>query len=486
MRGISGNRGDGGRWDRVSGWVRRVARGLFGTAGAALLAAWLSFGCINPIPRPPDPAPPAGEPEITFGWFGAFIMDPSPGADVAAAMVFDGQFLYLGGSDEATGPGDAEWRLEKRSSTDGIKDEGFGTAGVVTTNPGPGPDSVTALALESGTGTFVFVVGYDTSPGDRQWRIEKRRHCDGTLDTAFGTGGVVVSNPSPGADEPTGVLSVGGDLYVVGFDESPGLGDSQWRIEKRSATTGALAAGFGWGGVVTGNPSAGADVPRAVSPGGTTGTFLVAGTDDMPGDREWRLERRGLGDGALDGTFGVGGVILANPSAGADELPAMFVDTWGIYLAGSDASAGPGDARWRVERRTLATGALDPWFGAGGVLVSNPTAGADLATSLSVWGSLLWVGGTEAGPTPATLADRQWRVERYQSGTRDTSFGVSGVLTVNPTPGEDFLPAILVTAPWIAPPPPRSSSPPAFDPLYLFGTEDSSGNLRWRIESRYP
>ncbi len=483
MKGNPGMQGSGGRLRQL---LRRAARAVFGTGGAALLAASLSFGCLNPIRPDPVRAPdPAGQPDNSFGWFGAFIMDPSPGADTAAAMVYDGRFLFLGGSDEVTGPGDAEWRVEKRSATDGIKDEGFGAAGVVTSNPGPGPDTVTTLALDAGSNAL-FVAGTDSSPGDRQWRIERRRMCDGALDTAFGTGGVVLSNPSSGADEPTAVLFAGGDLYVVGFDESAGIGDSQWRIEKRSATTGALVATFGLGGVVTSNPSAGADVPRAVSIGGTTGTFLLAGFDSAPGDREWRLEARRLGDGALDGSFGIGGVIAANPSVGADETAAIAVDPWGLYLAGSDESPGSGDTQWRTERRNPATGTLDPWFGSGGVVTSNPSPGGDAAIGIVVWGSQVWVGGNDSGPSATTAGDRQWRAEKYvSSGALDTTFGSGGILTINPTPGEDFVGAMLVTAPYIAPPS-RTRFTVAGDPLYLLGTENSPANPRWRIESRHP
>ena len=42
-------------------------------------------------------------------------------------------------------------------------------------------------------------------------------------------------------------------MYVAGTDQSPG--NNQWRIEKRLLSTGALDASFGTGGVVTNNPS---------------------------------------------------------------------------------------------------------------------------------------------------------------------------------------------------------------------------------------
>ena len=43
----------------------------------------------------------------------------------------------------------------------------------------------------------------------------------------------------------------------TGYDESPGAGNEQWRIEKRNLSDGALVVGFGTGGVVTNDPSTG-------------------------------------------------------------------------------------------------------------------------------------------------------------------------------------------------------------------------------------
>src|SRR6185436_13473958 len=77
---------------------------------------------------------------------------------------------------------------------------------------------------------------------------------NGDLDPGFGTGGVVTSNPSTFSDAPQGVLSDGTYLYVFGVDRVQGNTDAQWRIEKRAMSNGALeTTTFGTGGVVTSN-----------------------------------------------------------------------------------------------------------------------------------------------------------------------------------------------------------------------------------------
>ncbi len=47
-----------------------------------------------------------------------------------------------------------------------------------------------------------------------------------------------VNNPSTGDDRATGVVVDSSGLYVVGSDDSPG--NPQWRIEKRRLTDGEL------------------------------------------------------------------------------------------------------------------------------------------------------------------------------------------------------------------------------------------------------
>ncbi len=49
-----------------------------------------------------------------------------------------------------------------------------------------------------------------------------------------GSGGAVTFNPSTAWDYANAVVSDATSIYVVGSDSSPGLGNTQWRIEKRA------------------------------------------------------------------------------------------------------------------------------------------------------------------------------------------------------------------------------------------------------------
>jgi len=76
-------------------------------------------------------------------------------------------------------------------------------------------------------------------------------------------------------------------IYIVGSDSSPGVDNYQWRIEKRSLTDGSPI----W--AQTNNPSTGDDTAGGVAVDGT-GVYIV-GSDESPGNREWRIEKRDLG-----------------------------------------------------------------------------------------------------------------------------------------------------------------------------------------------
>ena len=100
----------------------------------------------------------------------------------------------------------------------------------------------------------------------------------------------MTTNPSTALDGAWGVLVDAGRLYVVGEDRSPGATDAQWRLERRSLTTGALDTAFGTGGVVTVNPSTGNDVANALLADATA--IYVVGDDTAPGSPRFRIEKR--------------------------------------------------------------------------------------------------------------------------------------------------------------------------------------------------
>jgi hypothetical protein len=362
-----------------------------------------------------------------FGTSGVVTTNPNTGWAGAWAIVGDGTNIYVGGWEETTTSNDYLWRTEKRSRATGALVNGFGTSGVVTLDPSTGPEWVEHVAHD---GTHLYLVGPDTQPGNNQWRIEKRLLSSGALISGFGTSGVVLSNPTGNNDTPTWVVLDSTHLYVAGWDRN-GTSDG-WRVEKRLLSTGALASGFGASGVVRSNPNAGLD--RAHTMVLVGGDLYIAGIDDNAGDRAWRIERRASSNGALVTGFGTGGAIVSNPSTGIDAAWGASTDGTNLYVVGWDASGG--NDRWRVEKRTLTTGALVTGFGTGGVVATNPSSGSDLAWGVINDATSLYVFGEDRVPGGV---DSRWRIEKRSlaTGALVTGFGSSGVVAIKPSTGLD-------------------------------------------------
>ncbi len=163
----------------------------------------------------------------------------------------------------------------------------------------------------------------------------------------------ITSNPSIGFDKATAVAVDSSGLYVVGYEQNPGMaGDVQWRVEKRSLSNGSLIGTFGTGGVVTENPSIGDDEAAAVAVD-SSGLYVVGyeQSPGMAGDVQWRIEKRSLSNGALIATFGAGGVVTSNPSSGDDEATAVAVDSSGLYVVGYEQNPSmAGDVQWLIEK----------------------------------------------------------------------------------------------------------------------------------------
>jgi len=395
-----------------------------------------------------------------FGMGGVVTVNPSTDYDAAQGIAIDSTSMYVVGYDSS--PGNDQWRIEKRSLTDGSLVSGFGTGGVVTNNPSTGSDAASdqafGIAIDS---TAMYVVGCDYSPGDEQWRIEKRSLTNGNLVPGFGTGGVVTVDPSTWHEQAYDIVIDSTAMYVVGWDKSLGFANDQWRIEKRSLTDGSLVSGFGTGGVVTSNPSGSADVAFGIAI--DTTAMYVVGFDFSPGNGQWRVEKRSLADGSLVPGFGTGGVVTGNPCTGLDEAFDIAIDSTAMYVVGFDYS--PGNSQWRIEKRSLADGSLVPGFGTGGVATNNPSTGSDVAYDIAIDSTAMYVVGHDSSP-----GNSQWRIEKrgLTDGSLVSGFGPGGVATSNPSTGSDMAYSIAIDS----------------TAMYVVGRDESPGNEQWRIEKR--
>jgi hypothetical protein len=392
----------------------------------------------------PAPAPAPGDLLLGFGGGGTWTTDPSAYDESPRDAVVAGGALYVAGDDQA---GAVEIRVEKLDLATAARFPAFGAGGVVRSDPSAGYDGAWAAATD---GEALYIAGYDMSPGlfDYTWRVEKRDLVGGALVAGFGAGGVV-GYAGLGTDQAVDVLVTGGSLYVIGFEQD--AGGPRGRIEKRSAVTGELAAGFGTGGAVTG-----AVGPRPAA-AATDGSSLWIASTTLAGAATLRLERRSLDTGDLVPAFGAGGVVT-EASPGGEQAVAVATDGQALFLAAVGASGG-----WLLERRDAATGALDTAFGDGGRVT-----GAGTLAALLLDGGHLFLAGSAFDPV-ASPSVRWWVAERSPAtGALVPGFGAGGVAT------GDLLPS--------------GSEPTALATdgasLFLVGSDRVPGNRRWRVERR--
>ena len=162
------------------------------------------------------------------------------GADRAysVAVQSDGEIVLAGYSNNGS---DDDFAVV-RYNADGSLDTGFGTGGKVTTAIGSGIDIARSVAIQS-DGKIVLA-GYSNNGSDDDFAVV-RYNADGSLDTGFGTGGKVTTAIGSGTDIARSVaIQSDGKIVAAGYS-------GNYFAVVRYNADGSLDTGFGTGGVVT-------------------------------------------------------------------------------------------------------------------------------------------------------------------------------------------------------------------------------------------
>lgn len=246
--------------------------------------------------------------------------------DGALGVATDDSGIYVVGVDAILGSNNGQWRVEKRSKTDGS------IVWSKTLNLSIYNESAWGVAVDA---TGIYVVGEDYVAGLGQWHMEKRSLVDGSLIWTQ------VNNFSNNRETAYKVAVDSTGIYIVGFDEVLPSLNKQWRMQKRNLSTGALI----WNQIS--NPGAGGDEAKDIAVD-TTGIYVVGG--DSAAGWQMRIEKRNLSTGALIWSQ------ISNPTAAYEYAVGVDVDSTGVYIGGYDTSTN--NNYWRVEKRNLSTGAL--------------------------------------------------------------------------------------------------------------------------------
>ncbi|MBM7787578.1 delta-60 repeat domain-containing protein [Tenggerimyces flavus] len=332
--------------------------------------------------------------DSTFGTGGAVLTDLGGADSVDAAndvlVQPDGAIGAAGWSTPSGGTGDFAL---VRYLANGALDPSFGTGGKVTTDFGGQDDIATALVRQP-DGKLV-VVGLSGTGWN--YRFAAARYlANGTLDSTFGTGGKVLTNLYSSAigGARAVALQSNGRIVVAGGAYSTAVG---WQFATvRYLANGTLDSAFGTGGIaltsvsvpdVSSRPF---DLAYAVAIQ-SNGRIVVAGNagrDYGRGGIGWEFGLvRLTAAGALDTSFGSGGKTVTNVSTGRSRVHDLAVRSDGrIVVAGEAGASLTGGNNDLTLARYKANGTLDTAFGTGGVVQTdvNGAGSHDSASDLAL------------------------------------------------------------------------------------------------------
>ena len=311
-----------------------------------------------------------GSVDPLFGHDGKVTTDFATSFDWAYALVLqpDGKIL-VGGVTDASGSRDLGLA---RYHSDGSLDAAFGHGGRVIANLRPlSADTIYGLAIQP---DGKILAGGTTFPDAVVLRpnadfILARYLPDGSSDAAFGIGGAVTTDfgkeswddAKAIALQPDGSIVLGGSTNC---GNSPGVlfGADQLGLA-RYTPQGRLDSTFGDGGTVTVDGGTMVEAIRALALT-PAGAIVAAGfvNGEHRGDM---LLARFAHSGALDATFGTGGMTITDLGSGSERLEgvALQPDGW-IVAAGQVAMERNAD--FAIVRYDP-TGHLDPSFGRQGL-----------------------------------------------------------------------------------------------------------------------
>lgn len=239
-----------------------------------------------------------------------------------------------------------------RINTDGTLDTSFGTNGVVIAMLGSNSDSIRKVRIQPDG--KILLAGRSWAVGSASNIMLVRYNSNGTLDTTFNSTGYVTYNVSGASEEYAGdiALQPDGKIVVVG-DSIPSFGAPGKILVMRFNANGTLDTTFDGDGVLLITTPAGGAAGQVIVL--SDGKLLVTGYRNDGAKPNFVLMRLNS-DGTSDTSFGTGGSTTTSVSSDANYISSTDRQSDGkIVVVGSNYIA-----------RYSADGILDTSFGTGG------------------------------------------------------------------------------------------------------------------------
>jgi len=327
--------------------------------------------------------------------------------------------------------------------SNGSLDTSFGTNGIVTTTISDGGGMANGIAVQA-DGKLV-VAGSAATSGVTSDLAVVRYNGNGSLDPSFGTDGIVTTSVSDGLEIASGVsIQADGKIVVAGYAGI--ITNSAIDIAVvRYNSNGNLDTSFGTGGIVTTSISDMADMVSGIAVQ-ADGKIVVVGNTTTSGFAVDLAVVRYNTDGSLDNSFGTSGIVTTSISNGSEMASGIAVQSDGKIVVTGSAATSDGRGVDLAVVRYNTDGSLDNSFGTSGIVTTSISNGLEMSVGIAIQadGKLVVVGSADAsgGGTTNEIA-----VVRYNNdGSLDTSFGTDGIVTTSVSDGAEIANGIALQA----------------------------------------
>jgi uncharacterized delta-60 repeat protein len=322
-----------------------------------------------------------GSLDNTFGAGGKVATDFAGRSDVGSAIAIqsDGKILLAGAADLVSTQFDFAL---VRYNSDGSLDSTFGNGGKVTTDFNGGLDQASAIGLQA-DGKIVLG-GFATAGGNPHMALA-RYNSNGSLDPTFGdlSAGKVVTSLNGIRDfanalaiQSDGKIVLGGS--IVTSTDTVGM----FALTRYNAN-GSLDSSFGSGGIVTTQLVGGNGEDDEIFGLAIQGDGRIIAAGQATFGLDFGMARY-LANGSLDNSFGINGIVTTDFNGGGDKGRSVVLQTDGKIVLGGAANLTTGSTGDFGLARYNPNGSLDATFGAGGKVVTDFSGNVDTARGIAL------------------------------------------------------------------------------------------------------
>ncbi|MEQ1902744.1 MAG: DUF4347 domain-containing protein, partial [Pirellulaceae bacterium] len=308
---------------------------------------------------------------------------------------------------------------------------GAGT-GKVTTAISGNWDGASATAIQP-DGKILVVGGYNS--GTTTEPFIARYNADGTLDTSFGTGGIVTMSLGASHDAFTSLaLQADGKILAAGYSQNGATND--FAVVRFNAN-GTLDTSFDGDGIALIDLAGGHDYANGIAVQ-TDGKILLGGYATVAGNEDFALVRLNA-SGSLDTSFDTDGKVTTAIGAGVDRANGLALQSDGKVVLVGYSHNGTNEDVAIVRYNT--NGSLDTSFDSDGKRTVAVGSGYDVANAVALQtdGKIVVAGDSLIGATP------DFTVLRFNTdGSLDTSFDTDGIATIAVGASSDYSKAMAI------------------------------------------